>query len=210
MNGVEAFEINVAAVHDVDGVLLELQFVQKVHIMCFGLGYEEIRWDVSFKIQLGMDFNSGFLQFEVGPFEGGKTEIDDRGIEDVDGVIKFDRKIIVLRIESADSGDEVFGEVTPDAPVAELVGTGEGREREMFGAEAQVVELVAVCIETGNDATETLKSRKLAEHKGKELVTTGEIATVLFAMIFGYEFVEVVIGNVVRYLGENVTVFIHR
>ncbi len=52
------FKIEVASIHNVDGIGLVDQVIQKVHIVCFGLRNEKKGWDVAPEIQLGVDFDA--------------------------------------------------------------------------------------------------------------------------------------------------------
>ena len=42
-----------------------------------------------------MEFDGGFALFESSPREDGKTQVDGRGVERVDGVFEFEAEVIV-------------------------------------------------------------------------------------------------------------------
>ena len=72
-----------------------------------------------------MQFNGAFGGAEAGPGKDGQAQVDGGGIEGVDGVFEFDAEVLV-EIELPGGMDEGLGEVGVDAPVAGLVGVGQG------------------------------------------------------------------------------------
>ena len=72
-----------------------------------------------------MQFNGAFGVTEARPGKDGQAQVDGGGIEGVDGVFEFDAEVLV-EIELPGGMDEGLGEVGVDAPVAGLVGVGQG------------------------------------------------------------------------------------
>ena len=72
-----------------------------------------------------MQFNGAFGGAEAGPGKDGQAQVDGGGIEGVDGVFEFDAEVLI-EIELLGGMDESLGEVGVDAPVAGLVGMGQG------------------------------------------------------------------------------------
>jgi hypothetical protein len=209
VNGIETFKIKVASIHDVDSVGFIDEIVQEIDIMSFCLGDEEKGRDVSLKIELSVDFDGRLLEFKVCPFESSKAEINDRGIESVDGVIKFDGEIVVFFVESSSFVNEMLCEVSPYAPVTGLIGTRESRKREIFGAKSQMIQLIFVCVQAGNDTTKALEPGKLTKHEGEELIATRELANAFVSLVFVNKGIELVGTDEICDLRENVAIFIH-
>ena len=72
-----------------------------------------------------MQFDRAFGGAEVGPGEDREAQVDGGGIEGVDGIIEF-RSQVLIGIQGSGEADEGLGEVGVDAPVAGLVGIGQG------------------------------------------------------------------------------------
>ena len=72
-----------------------------------------------------MQFDGAFGGPEARPGKDGQTQVDGGGIEGVDGVFEFDAEVLI-EIELPGGMDEGLGEVGVDAPVAGLVGVGQG------------------------------------------------------------------------------------
>lgn len=72
-----------------------------------------------------MQFNGAFGGTETGPGKDGQAQVDGGGVEGVDGVFEFNAEVLI-EIELPGGMDEGLGEVGVDAPVAGVVGMGQG------------------------------------------------------------------------------------
>ena len=65
------FEVIVASIKDVEGVLLIRDYIHRIHVVNPGFRYVKERWDLRFKIVQCVDFDTAFLLVlpENGPFE---------------------------------------------------------------------------------------------------------------------------------------------
>ena len=72
-----------------------------------------------------MQFDGTFGGAEAGPGKDGQAQVDGGGIKGVDGVFEFQSQVVV-GIQGPGECDEGVGEVGVDAPVAGLVGVGQG------------------------------------------------------------------------------------
>jgi len=125
----EAGEIDIAAIHDVEGAGLGDQFVEHPGIVPSGGGDVYEGGDVAAQIQERRELDSSFAALERGPGEERKTEIDGDGVERIDGVREIDAEA-VLDVQAPGGGDQGLGEVGVNAPVAFLVGIGERGTRD--------------------------------------------------------------------------------
>lgn len=78
MNPVEAGEIHVSPVEDIDGAGLEEQIVQDVDIVDFGRCNADNHRNVAVEIQKRMQLDPGFPSAEFGPRKDRETEIENR------------------------------------------------------------------------------------------------------------------------------------
>ena len=72
-----------------------------------------------------------------------------------------------------------------------------------------MIQLIVVCIQAGNNATEALEASDLAEHEREELVPVRQATKILIFLVFANKCIEFVMTNVVSNLGKNVAVFVH-
>ena len=86
----QAREVDVAAIHDVDSAGLKHQIVQERDIRTFSLGNSHDARDHASQIQLRMQFHRRVLPSITRPRKDGQTEVDDRGVERVHGVRQAD------------------------------------------------------------------------------------------------------------------------
>ena len=128
-----------------------------------------------------MQFDGALGLSEVGPGEHGQAQVDGGGVQGIDGVIEFQPQV-VLGIQGPGEADEGVGEVGIQAPVALLVGVGEGIAGDA-AAQAQVVEFVLVCAQADLDIAQALAMGELGEGHAEELVEAGKGLDVAVAVI---------------------------
>ena len=81
--------------------------------------------DVAAQIQQRMEFDGGLGLAEVGPGEHRKTQVYGGGVERVHGFVELDAEILVA-VQTAGHVNQRLSEVGINAPVADLVGVGQG------------------------------------------------------------------------------------
>ena len=94
-----------------------------------GAGDVEEGEDVAAQIEQRVEFDRRFGALERRPAEQGEAEIDGGGVERVDGLVEIGAEI-VIDVEAPGGADQTFGEVGVNAPVAFLVGIGQGGARD--------------------------------------------------------------------------------
>ena len=204
----EAGEIDIAAVHDVEGAGLGGQFVEHPGIVPAGAGDVDESRDVAAQIEQRMKLDGGLGALERGPGEQGEAEIDGGGVERVDGVVEIDAEA-VLGIERARDADQAFSEVGVDAPVARLVGVGEGAAR-YIAPDAHVVELGVLGAQTGLDVAQALAVGELGEGHAQVLIEAGKALHLVMAAIALDTAPEAMKGKVVDQLCENDSARVHK
>lgn len=154
-----------------------------------------------------MQFNGGLGLSEVGPGEHGQAQVDGGGVQGIDGVIEFDSQV-VLGIQGPGDTDKGVGDVGIQAPVALLVGVGEGIAGHP-AAQAQVVEFVLVCAQGDLDIAQALPVGELGEGQAQELVEAGKGFDVAVAVIAFHTAAEGVHRQVGHELREDEIAGIH-
>ena len=97
------------------------------------------------------------MQFEIGPFEGRETEVDDGGVKRVDRVFEIKGKIIIMYVQFSGLSNEILCKILPDSPVSVLISSGECGESKLLCFKAKVIELIGVGIETKDYSTQTVE-----------------------------------------------------
>src|SRR5690554_2314424 len=85
-------EIQIAAIHNVEGARLRDKQIECVDIVDLAFGNMDKRGDIAPQIHQRMEFDGPLGAAKMGPGEDGKTKIDGRGIERIDRVGEFDAK----------------------------------------------------------------------------------------------------------------------
>ena len=128
-----------------------------------------------------MQFDGGLGLAEVCPGEHGQAQVDGGGVEGVDGVIEFQSQV-VLGIQGSGETDEGVSEVGIEAPVALLVGVGQGSAGDA-AAQSQVVEFILVRAQADLDVAQAFAVSELGEGQTEELVETSKGLNVAIALI---------------------------
>ena len=95
VNAIQAGEVDVAAVHDVEGARLEDQRIEERHIGGLPVGDGHERRDVAPQVEQRVELDRRLGPAEAGPREQGQTEVDRRRIEGVDRLRQVDREGLV-------------------------------------------------------------------------------------------------------------------
>ena len=165
------------------------------------------RGDIALQVQQGMEFDGGLGVAEGRPGKHGQAQVDGGGVEGIDGVIEFQSQV-VFGIQGPGQADEGLGEVGIQAPVALLVGVGQGISGHA-AAQSQVVEFILVRPQADLDIAQALAVGELGEGHAKELVETGKGFDVAVALITPDTAAEAVHRQVGHELREDVIAGIH-
>ncbi len=120
MKIMQALEVKVGAIHDIEGTGFRDKHVQNIDVVEFAVGNVNENRDITAQIKEGMDFHGRFCFSEMGPGEQGKAEVYGRGIQCVDSVFNIKHAAIIM-IEVSGITDESLREIRVDAPVAIFV-----------------------------------------------------------------------------------------
>ena len=134
----QALEIDVTAIHHIEGASFGKKLIEDVDVMHFAVADEDERGNVAAQIEQRMKLHGGLGGSERRPRKYRQAEIDCGRIQRVDGVVEFKRQWIV-GVEPPRDADQVLGEIGIDAPVAHRVGIGQSITRNR-AAETEMIE----------------------------------------------------------------------
>jgi hypothetical protein len=201
-------EIDIAAVHDIEGAGLGDEFVEHPGIVPSGVGDVYEGGDVAAQIEQGMEFDRRLGALERRPGEQRQAEIDGGGVERIDGLVEIDAEA-VIDVEASGDADQGLGEVGMDAPVALLVGVGQGAARHI-APDTHVVELGVLGAQAGLDVAQALAVAELGEGHAQVLIETGKALHLVMAAIALDRAPEAMKGKVVDQLCENDLARVHK
>ena len=138
MEAVEPLEVEVAAIHHVEGARLGNEHVEDVDIVQFAVGDVDEARDSAAQVEERVQFHRRFGFAKLGPWKQRQAQVDGGGIQGVDRLGEIHCKRL-LSIQPACGADKGMGELGINAPVARLVGVGQGAAAH-FATQPQVIE----------------------------------------------------------------------
>ncbi len=123
MDPVEAGEIDVTTIHDVDRRWLEAELIEDVDVVNSSRGNNDKGGNASTQIEKGMEFDGGLVFAKLGPGKERQTEIDGGGVQSVDRLVEFHSESVV-GVEFSGDANEHLGKVGINLPRTCLVGVG--------------------------------------------------------------------------------------
>ena len=168
MQTVKTFEIEIAAIQNIERSGFGDQIVEGVDVVDFPLGNLNKRRNISAKIEQGMEFDCGFVFSESSPREKRQTQIDGRGVESVNRLIQFDSEGLV-GIQTSSRVNQHVRQVGPDFPVANFVGMGDVVAGNST-ADTHMIESGVHRPKTGFDIAQTFSITQLSEAHHQKLI----------------------------------------
>ena len=201
------FEVEIPSIHHVIRSGFGNQLVEDAHVVPLAVRDLDERGDVPPQIQKGVEFDGGLPFAESCPREKRKAQVDRRGVEGVCRMLQFHRKGIV-DVQAPGGPDQDLGEVGVNAPVAVLVGVGQGVPGDP-SPDAHVIQLRSDGPQAGLDVAQTLPERQLREGHAEELVETGKTQDLVVAPIVADALAEIVEGKKFEQLREDGFAVVH-
>ena len=124
MQAVETGEVEIAAIHDVEGSGFGQEQVQDVDVMELAVGNVNECRDMPAEIEQRMKLDRRFGFTEMGPREQGQSKIDGGGVQRVDRVGDIQARVLV-DVKAPCRMDETLSEIGVEAPVPGLIGVGQ-------------------------------------------------------------------------------------
>ena len=208
MDFVETGEVHIGPIHDVDGSCLDKKIVEEMNVVNFALCYVDNHGDVAPEVQKGMELDRCLLFAKPCPREDRKTQIDNRCIEGVDGLVEF-RPEVLVDVQCSCGLNERLSEISIDFPVAGFVGMGQCISGD-FATNSHVVEFGFRGTHTRFDIPKTFPVSQLGKGHTEELIPTGKALYFVIAVIALHALVERVGWKKIHQLGKNRFSDIHR
>ena len=177
--GIQPRKVDVTAVHDIEGTRFQNQFVEHVHIVCLALCNADKTGDVAAQIHQRVELDGGFAPTESSPREKGKTQIDGAGIEDIRSLFELYSEV-VLGVQLSRLADEHLSKLGVDAPVALLVGIGQGALGNV-ALDPGMIELGLHGPQARLDVAQALPTRQLRKGHAQKLIQTRETLHLVIA-----------------------------
>lgn len=152
LNAVQPFEVDIAAVHQIDGTGLPDQLIEDVGVVDFSTSDNDHRGNTATQIEQSVQFDGGLSFAELGPGKKRQKQIDGGGIQSVYRMVEFESEGIAL-VESPCFLNQDLGKVVIDAPIAHLIGIGQGVARHR-AANPHVIEFCRRGSQTRFDVSE--------------------------------------------------------
>jgi hypothetical protein len=112
MQRMKPCEIDVAAIHHVNGAGLRRDQIQRERIAHFAVGNMDKAWDWAAQIKQRVHFDGCFRRTKLGPRKQRQTQIDRRAVEHVNSVREI-KAYVVIDVNFACSTDQDSGNVRP-------------------------------------------------------------------------------------------------
>jgi hypothetical protein len=204
---VEPLEVEVAAVHNVEGAGFGHEVVQEVDVVDFGRCYADKRGDIAAQVEQRVHLHGVLRALELRPGKERHAQVDDRGVQGVDRTVQFDAERFA-GIERPRFVDQDLRKVGVNAPVATIVGVAERAARHP-ATNAQVVQPPLERLQAGDDVAQALAISQLGKCQAEKLVPTREGPCAMVATIARHALAKLVDGQVIDELGENGSSAVH-
>ena len=208
MQPMQAREVQIAAIHDVERTGFPGELIEDVHIVDAARRHNDDGGKVALEREQRVEFDSRFAAAERGPGKQREAQINGGGVQRIGRRLEFDAEGIV-GVKRGGLLDEDVREVGEEAPVAFFVGVGQRAARGGL-ADAGVIKFRAEGSQTGFDVAETFAPGQLSESQHEELFVSGEFSDAEVAAVTGDTLVEIVFGQEVQELGEDGATFVHK
>ena len=173
MDACQAFEVEIAPIHQVDAPGFEKQRIQPSYIVFAGLGDMDTCGDGATKIDLSMQFDPGLGLSEGCPRKESQGEVDGRRVQCIHAVVQIDIQLFSF-VKLTCFADQPLGDTFPNSPISGFVGIGQGGLRQRPG-EAQMVQSFGLGVEAIDDISKPFPPCQLRESHCDELLATPKV-----------------------------------
>lgn len=206
MNAIQASEINVSTVHDIDASRFESDPVKNVHIMNASIGYVHEHWDGASQVDHRMQFDRSFGLSEMSPRKHRKAQVDGRSIECVNDLIEIE-SIRVFGIQSAGFADKCLPDSFVNAPITILIRIGEIGSNDVSPDAHRMA--MSATIQTRLDIAQALPESYLGENHGEKLVAGAHALAGSWHRVQSHAAVELLAMDHIGNLGEDEASGVH-
>ncbi len=178
---VQAGKVEIAAIENIDGAGFYYNLVEDVDLVDLSVGYDNHGGDTAFQIQKGVKLDCALVLSKDGPGEKRQTQIDDRGIQGIYGMIQFYPEGL-SDIKFSCLVDQDLSEIGVDSPVPHLVGIGQGISGD-FPPYAHVIEFVLGPPEASLNISQACPVGQLGKRHAEKLVPAGKAYDLVVAVV---------------------------
>ena len=168
MHRVQAPEVHVAAIHDVETARLDEQQVEHVDIVQLAIADVDEGRNGAAQIEQGVQFDGRLVGTKRRPVEQAQAEIDGGRVQRIDARIELQQRRF-LSIQRSCAGDQPLGQAVIDAPIAPVQRIGQRRSRGRR-LQSHVEKLGLIGRHAGLDIAQRLAPGELGEsHDAKQV-----------------------------------------
>ena len=198
---VKAGIIEVASIHEIDRPWFEEEFVEQNDLVSLARSHENTGRNVAPQVEQRMHFDRTFAFAKLGPRKQREAKVDGGGVQGVNRLLQVDSERFV-GIEGTGLGNEHFGKVLVDAPIALLVGFGQGAAGDL-APNAHVVQFALHGTQTSFDIPQTLPVRELCKGHAEKLIHARKSFDFVIAPVALDAFAKLVLRKKIEQLREN-------
>ena len=184
MHLVEPSEVEVTAIHDIEGACFEEQQVEHIDLVQLAIADVNEGRNGAAQIQQGMHLDGGFGRAKGRPVEQAQAQIDRGGIECIDRVAQVQPQILVV-VKLPGAANEDCSKVGPDTPISRLVRIGQGGAMDGM-AQTHGIEFVDVGTQRHLDVAQTLAPSQLRKRHDAKLLGARHAAHARVARVAFY------------------------
>ena len=208
MQAMQAREIDIGPIHDVDRTGLWNQQVERANIVHLAIGNVNEAGDAPAQIQQRMHLHRRLGRSEMRPWKHRQTQVDGSRVQRVHHIAQIQPQVF-LGVKHSGLSDQPLGEFLVDTPVAPLVGIGQRRTG--YGvADAHVIELGRLRRQAGFDVAQTLAIGELSKSQNAEVFGARQGSDAVVAAIAGDDAMKGLPWQEVHDLGEQRFANVHR
>ncbi len=206
--GIQAAEIDVGAVQDIERARLQHEIVEDVHVVGFSFRDADKTRDIATQVYQCVQFDGTLALAKSRPGKQRKTKIDGGGIEGVCRLFQIDSEAF-FDIQFPGDADQNLSEVGVDTPVSFLVCPGQSVPGNI-PSDAGMVEFGLHGTEACFDISEAFPIGDLCESHAEKLIETGKSPGSVIASIPPHATVEFAFWQEVHQLREYDSSCMHR
>ncbi len=181
MNSMKAAEIQISPIDNVKRSWFEGHLIEDVDVVNLAVCDNDEGRYTSPEVQKGMQFHSGFVRSELGPWKKGETQIDGCRVQGIGGLIQFDSEGIV-GVKATSLGNEDLGKIGIDSPIPDLVRMSQSIARNI-PSKTHVIEFSLSRTETCLDVSEAFSIGQLSKGHTEKLVPTRKVFDLVMAIV---------------------------
>jgi hypothetical protein len=188
MNPIEPSEIDVSAIHYIEGSSFEDYPIQRVDVVDLPLGDRHECRNGSVQVDHGMELDGGFFLSKPSPRKEAHAQVYRGRVDSVDDFVYL-RDVSISSVQLASFANEDLSELEIDMPVPRFVGVCEiGSSHQPSYAHS--VKQIGLGPKTCFDIAQALPESKLGEGHTEELIPCGKTFAFSGHGIIGYATLE--------------------